>query len=152
MANYIAKRSMANYYHHVPEWKEQKLDPKRLFEDQKVRTILFKEARARCTYCSTMLGKVWEADHLIPHKYGGATSIKNGVAACKKCNNNPLLVFIGLDQSWGGRNLSRVWAKELCDTLPPSTWNIEPVWRKMLSIWFNANYAKSNILVARWQT
>jgi 5-methylcytosine-specific restriction endonuclease McrA len=40
-----------------------------------------------CIYCKASLtDDTAQIDHVIPFSQGGATSIRNGVPSCKKCN------------------------------------------------------------------
>lgn len=41
-----------------------------------------------CRHCGVRLDpSAWEADHLVPHARGGRTTLENGAASCKPCNN-----------------------------------------------------------------
>ncbi|MDP6372915.1 MAG: HNH endonuclease [Vicinamibacterales bacterium] len=39
-----------------------------------------------CHVCGGRAGKAWQADHVIPHRLGGAHSMDNYLAICRTCN------------------------------------------------------------------
>lgn len=64
-------------------------DPQRLFTASE-RAESFRRAQGRCEYDSWMLLRcrrsAEHADHLHPWSRGGATTLRNCVAACARCN------------------------------------------------------------------
>jgi len=39
-----------------------------------------------CHVCGGALGKGWQVDHVVPHKWGGAAQSNNYLPACRECN------------------------------------------------------------------
>lgn len=57
----------------------------RAFSAEEKRELWFR-ARGRCCICHVALTQGWHADHIIPWKEGGPTTIDNGQALCRPCN------------------------------------------------------------------
>lgn len=53
---------------------------------QPQREVLYQRANGKCQLCGTKLIRGWEADHVIPYSRGGSTTLDNGQALCKDCN------------------------------------------------------------------
>ena len=68
-----------------------KLDPKdenRYFTPQQ-RDKLFKQSGGKCQTCGTEISRTnFHADHIVPYRNGGKTTVSNGQALCPKCNRS----------------------------------------------------------------
>ncbi len=62
------------------------LDPKRFFSREQ-RGEIFANSKGKCALCGIKLTKTnFHADHIVPHRQGGPTEVKNGQALCTACN------------------------------------------------------------------
>src|SRR4051812_38249134 len=50
------------------------------------RITIYLRARGRCQDCGAQLEPGWHCDHVIPWSRGGTTTIDNGQALCRRCN------------------------------------------------------------------
>lgn len=50
------------------------------------RATVFKKTGGTCHVCGGRVGKRWQADHVVPHKLGGQTTLENCLPICKECN------------------------------------------------------------------
>lgn len=65
--------------------KNKVMKNRRLFnKGEKIK--LYIAANGRCQSCGNPLGRTWHADHVIPFSAGGATTLSNGAALCRRCN------------------------------------------------------------------
>ena len=50
------------------------------------RLKVFKKTNSHCSYCGDFIGTSFDADHVVPLKRGGPTTVENMVPACRLCN------------------------------------------------------------------
>lgn len=50
------------------------------------RKLIRAKTGGRCHVCGGPVGKLWHADHVIPHYRGGSSDIDNFLPICRECN------------------------------------------------------------------
>lgn len=50
------------------------------------RSAILKKTDGTCHVCGGRVGKRWQADHVVPHRLGGAAALENFLPICKECN------------------------------------------------------------------
>jgi hypothetical protein len=62
------------------------LDGKRFFSPEQ-RTQIFQRSEGKCALCKMKLSLTnFHADHIVPYRHGGKTTVENGQALCTACN------------------------------------------------------------------
>lgn len=52
----------------------------------KGREAISEKTGGACHVCGGKLGKGWQVDHVVPHKWGGSSRPANYLPACRDCN------------------------------------------------------------------
>ena len=52
----------------------------------KARRAVSDKTGGACHVCGGKLGKRWQVDHVVPHKWGGSSRTANYLPACRECN------------------------------------------------------------------
>ena len=52
----------------------------------KQRALIYKKTGGTCHVCGDRVGRVWHADHVVPHYRGGDSTIENFLPICSVCN------------------------------------------------------------------